>query len=293
MRPSICIATAKIFGAANDDVLPAACGIELLHNALLIHDDIEDESQERRGRPTLQRLAGAPLAINAGDFLAFLSLRPLLQARERLGARMVLRMFEELDRMAQETAEGQALDLGWRRDNLIQLRETDYLEMVLKKTCWLATILPLRLGALVGGRDPLDLEHFVRFGFFLGAAFQIQDDLLNLVGDHQHYGKELSGDLWEGKRTLMLIRLFERANPDERERIREVLAPPREQRTSASVQWLRKLMDVYGCIEYARALAHGLAGAAVHEFELLFGDLPDGRDLHFLESLPRWVIERA
>jgi geranylgeranyl diphosphate synthase type II len=293
LRPSLCIATARVFGASVEDCLPAAVSVELLHNALLIHDDLEDESDERRGRPTLHRLAGTPLAVNAGDALAFLSLRPLIHARERLGSLLALRMLEELDRMAQETAEGQALDLGWRIDNVVDLRESDYLEMVLKKTCWLTTLYPIRLGALIGTRDGLDLERFVRFGFFLGAAFQIQDDLLNLVGDHGRYGKELSGDLFEGKRTLMLIRLLEQANDAEREQIRALLATSRDARSAASVQWLRKLMDVYGCIEHARQLAHGLAGAALHEFERLFGELPDGRDKRFLGGLPKWVLERA
>jgi geranylgeranyl diphosphate synthase, type II len=293
LRPGLCLATARVYGASVEDALPSAVGIELLHNALLIHDDVEDGSEERRGRPTLHRIAGVPLAINAGDALALLSLRPLIQSRERLGALLALRLLEEFDRMAQESAEGQALELGWRRENVIDVRESDYLEMVLKKTCWLTTLFPIRVGALIGTRDGLDLDCFLRFGFFLGAAFQIQDDLLNLVGDPARYGKELGGDLWEGKRTLMLIHLLERVDDADRERIRAFLGTPRAQRTAASVQWLRKLMDEHGCIEHARALAHGLAGAAIHEFEGLFGELPDGRDKRFLASLPRWVIERA
>jgi geranylgeranyl diphosphate synthase type II len=293
LRSSLCIATARVFGASIEDALPAAVCIELLHNALLIHDDVEDESEERRGRPTLHRLVGTPLAINAGDSLALLAIRPLIGARERLGALLSLRMLEEFDRMAQESAEGQALDLGWRRDNVSDIGESDYLEMVLKKTCWLASIFPVRLGALIGTRDEVDLERFVRFGFFLGAAFQIQDDLLNLVGDHERYGKELSGDLWEGKRTLMLIRLMEVASESEREQIRALLATPREERSAAAIQWLRKLMDVHGCIEHARTRAHGLAGAARHEFELLFGDFDDGADKRFLAGLAKWVLQRS
>jgi geranylgeranyl diphosphate synthase type II len=293
LRPSLCIATARVFGASVEDALPAAICIELLHNALLIHDDIEDESDERRGRPTLHQLAGTPLAINAGDSLAMLSLRPLLEARERLGALVVIRMLEEFDRMAHESAEGQALDLGWRRDNVIDLRESDYLTMVLKKTCWLATLFPIRLGALIGTRDQVDLDRFLRFGFFLGAAFQIQDDLLNLVGDHARYGKELSGDLYEGKRTLMMIHLLEHVSEEDRERIRSILATPREQRSVASVEWLRKSMDAAGSIQHARELAHGLAGAAMHEFEQLFGEYPESRERRFLESLPVWVLERT
>lgn len=293
LRPGVCIATARLFGAPLEDALPAAVCIELLHNALLIHDDVEDESEERRGAPTLHRKAGMPLAINAGDALAFLALRPLHRARERLGAHVVLRMVEELDRMAQESAEGQALELGWRRDNRVDVREEDYLQMVLKKTCWLTTLLPLRLGALIGSRDEVDLDGLLRFGFFLGAAFQIQDDLLNLLGNAERYGKELSGDLFEGKRTLMLIHLLENADRGERERIGALLGRPRAERSPAAVRWLRERMEAHGSIEHARARAHGMAGAALHEFQAVFGAFPESRDKRFLASLPRWVIERA
>jgi geranylgeranyl diphosphate synthase type II len=293
LRPSLCIATARAFGGTLEDALPAAISIELLHNALLVHDDIEDESDERRGQPTLHRKVGLPLAINAGDSLAFLSLRPLLRAREKLGSQIVLEMLEQLDRMAQETAEGQAIELGWRRDNVLEIGEHDYLEMVLKKTCWLTTILPFRMGALVGARGEVDLERFLPFGFFLGAAFQIQDDLLNLVGDHDRYGKEMAGDLWEGKRTVMLLRLLELASEAERDEILAFLRRPRAERSAASVRRVRRWMDRYGCIEHARALAHGLAGAAQHEIGLLADELVDGEDRTFLESLPAWVLERA
>ena len=293
LRPGLCIAAARVFGGTVDDALPAAVSIELLHNALLIHDDVEDESDERRGKATLHRTAGTPLAINAGDSLAFLSLRPLLHARAKMGALMALRMLEELDRMAEETAEGQAIELGWRRDNVLAIDEQDYLLMVLKKTCWLTTILPIRMGALIGSRDEIDLDRFVRFGFFLGTAFQIQDDLLNLVGDHARYGKEMAGDLWEGKRTLMVIRLLEQSNDTEREELRAFLGCSRTERSAASVERVRAMMDRHDCIDHARALAHGLAGAAQHEFDLLSGDLIDGEDKSFLAALPTWVLERA
>lgn len=293
LRPSLCIATARAFGGTLEDALPAAASIELLHNALLVHDDIEDESDERRGEPTLHRKAGLPLAINAGDSLAFLSLRPLLDARERLGPLLTLEMLAQLDRMAQETAEGQAIELGWRRDNVLDISERDYLVMVLKKTCWLTTILPLRMGALIGGRGEIELDRFIPFGFFLGAAFQIQDDLLNLIGDHARYGKEMSGDLWEGKRTVMVIRLLELASEAERDELRDFLGRPRAERSAVSVARVRAWMDRYGCIDHARVLAHGLAGAARHEIERLSEGWIDGEDRAFLESLPTWVLERT
>jgi geranylgeranyl diphosphate synthase type II len=164
--------------------------------------------------------------------------------------------------------------------------------MVLKKTCWLATIHPTRMGALIGSVGRIDLDRCIRFGFFLGAAFQIQDDLLNLEGDADAYGKELGGDIREGKRTLMLIRLIAHATDAERDRLRSILGRAREERSAADVSWVHERMDFYGCIDYARELAHGLAGAARYEFAALYGVLPDSRDKCFLEALPEWVIER-
>jgi geranylgeranyl diphosphate synthase type II len=291
-RPSLCIATARAFGVPLEAALRTAVSIELIHNAMLIHDDIEDESEQRRGKPTMHRAEGVPIAINVGDMLSLLAMRPLLDNRRTLGPELSLRILEETELMARESAEGQALELGWRRDNVTDVSEADYLLMVLKKTCWLCTIHPSRAGALIGARGAVDPDRCIRFGFFLGAAFQIQDDLLNLEGDAEAYGKELGGDIREGKRTLMLIHLIAQASDDERERLRAMLGQPREQRSDSDVKWVRERMDAYGSVQYARQVAHGLAGAAQYEFEGLYGSLPDSRDKRFLEALPMWVIER-
>jgi geranylgeranyl diphosphate synthase type II len=287
----MCIAAARLFGAPLEDAMHTAVAIELLHNALLIHDDIEDGSEKRRGRPTLHLLHGVPLALNAGDTLTLMSFRPLLDNRVRIGERLTLRIIEETERMARECAEGQAMELGWRRYNTTDIGDADYLEMVLKKTCWLSTIYPIRVGALIGSRDSIDLNPLLRYGFFLGAAFQIQDDLLNLVGD-DGYGKEVNGDIWEGKRTLMLIHAFRKSTRRERARLFDILCRPREGRTLSEVCWIRKLMDKYGCTEYGRKMAHGLAGAALHEYSLISAGLRDSRDNTFLEQMATWVIER-
>jgi geranylgeranyl diphosphate synthase type II len=292
MRSSLCIATARAFGAVLEDVLCSAVSIELLHNALLIHDDIEDESEQRRGRPTLHALHGVPLAINAGDTLTLLSLRPLFENPARMGPRIAHDILVETERVAWESAEGQAVELGWRRDNCNGLTDAEYLTMVLKKTCWLATIHPSRVGALIGARRKPDLEPFVRFGFFLGAAFQIQDDLLNLFAD-ERYGKELNGDIFEGKRTIMLNHAYRHATPWERERLDKFLDPQRHLRTLDQVEWIRRLMDDYGSVEYARGIAHGLAGAALHEYAGIYGDLPESRDKQFVHGLVTWVFERT
>jgi geranylgeranyl diphosphate synthase type II len=259
---------------------------------MLIHDDIEDESEQRRGKPTMHVAQGVPIAINVGDMLSLLSMRPLLDNRHMLGPDLSLRVLEETERMARESAEGQALELGWRRDNVTDVAESDYLLMVLKKTCWLATIHPSRMGVLIGSTGRMDLDRCIRFGFFLGAAFQIQDDLLNLEGDATQYGKELGGDIREGKRTLMLIHLIAQATKAECQCLRSILGMAREKRTDADVAWVLERMNAYGSLHYARQVAHGLAGAAQYEFDNLYGSLPDSRDKRFLQSLPVWVIER-
>src|SRR5262249_34254887 len=252
-----------------------------------------DESDERRGRPTLNSLHGVSVAVNVGDALTLLGLRALIDNRNTLGPWLTMRVMEEAERMARESIEGQAVELGWRRDNAIDLKDADYREMVLKKTCWYTTIYPSRVGALIATRSSRNLDRFLRFGFFLGAAFQIRDDLLNLEGDGVRYGKEINGDIWEGKRTLMLIDLLRRASPAERARLAEFLSQPRNARQVAECLWVRGRMDAYGCLEYARQVAHGLAGAAHHEYSLLYAGLRDSRDKRFVESVVMWVLERT
>jgi geranylgeranyl diphosphate synthase type II len=293
LRPSLCLATARALGASEDDALRTAVAIELLHNAFLVHDDVEDESDARRGRPTLNALHGSPIAVNVGDALIFLGLKALLDNGEHLGLPLAMRILNEAEQMVRETIEGQSIELGWRRDNALHLRESDYLEMILKKTCWYTVIFPVWAGALIGSRGEARLDPFVRFGFFAGAAFQIQDDLLNLIGDPQKYGKELNGDLQEGKRTLMLIHLLEHVSPDDRSRLAAILSQPRQGRRPEDVVWIRERMDAHESIAYAQRMAHGLAGAAQNAFDEVFRDVPDSRDRSFVRGIVRWVLART
>lgn len=292
MRPGICIANARAFGASLEDALYSAAAVELLHNALLIHDDIQDESEVRRGLPTLHVMHGVPLAINAGDAMLLLAMRPLLDNVRTLGSHVAMRILDVTTAMARETAEGQALELGWRDGNRTDVGEADYLTMVLKKTSWMATIWPAQIGLLIGSHGMADPANVVRFGFFLGAAFQIQDDLLNLVADRA-YGKELNGDLFEAKRTLMLIHARETCTEEERAVLDEFLTLQRRDRTQDKVRWLAELMDRQGSIDYARTVAMGLAGAAEHEFDRAYGHLPASPDKEFLAGLIPWVFERT
>ena len=292
LRSSLCIAHARAFGATLDKAVLTAAAIEMLHNGLLIHDDIQDSSEERRGRPTLQALHGVPLALNAGDMLMLLSLRPLMDNVGRLGEWLALEVLKETETMARESAEGQALELGWRDCNDTSVTEADYLKMVLKKTAWFSTIYPARIGALIGSDGRANRALFNNFGFFLGAAFQIQDDRLNLVGDAS-YGKELNGDLYEGKRTLMLIHARQACSAADRRIFDDMLAMPRRQRTAEHVAWLRGVIDDHGSIDYARKVAEALLGAASYEYSRVYDHLPDSRDKQFIGALIPWVLERA
>ncbi len=289
MRPSICIASARVFGGATDDAVRGAAAIELLHNGLLIHDDIQDGSELRRGRPTLHVLHGAPLAINAGDALMLLALRPLADTLQSLDRGVAQQVLEITQVMARQTAEGQALELGWRDGGALDLDERDYLTMVMKKTAWMSVIWPAQLGLLIGSRGRADPERVIRFGFFLGAAFQIEDDVRNLAKD-PGYGKERNGDLYEAKRTLMLIHVRARCGARARSRLDAMLDLPRERRTADQVAWLADLMRQEGSIDHARSVAAGLAGAAAHEFELAYGDRPPSDDRRFIAGLVPWVF---
>ena len=291
MRPGICISTARAFGAQLEETIPFAASIELLHNALLIHDDIQDESEERRGRPTLHELHGVPLAINAGDTLLMLALGPMFQRCQQYGSRIGQKILDFTLRMAQETAEGQALDIGWRRDNRLDIDVADYLKMVMKKTAWMSTIWPAQIGVLIGGKGRVDPDIITKFAFFLGTCFQIQDDLLNLI-PNSGYGKEAMGDLYEGKKTLMLIHLRQNSSPAEVEEIDLILSRSRTQRNEQDVRWLYEEMEAKGSLNYARTVAEALAGAALYEYSLAFEALPASLDKEFMQALPLWILNK-
>ena len=292
IRPALCLATCRAFGGDQADARTSATAIEMLHNAFLVHDDVEDESELRRGLPTMHAEYGVPLAVNAGDMLTALSVRMLRDNFSTLGVPLTWRVYDEFDHMMQESLEGQAMELGWVRDNRCDLTDEDYLRMVLKKTCWYSFIQPCRIGALIATRDGLDLDRFNRFGYYLGAAFQIQDDLLNLTGDERRYGKEIGGDLLEGKRTVMLIHLLRQAEPREVERLRAFLGQPRAGRSSKDMRWILDLMRSRGSLDYARTLSRQLTGATLYEFTQAFRDVPESEDKVFLHDVIRYMVSR-
>jgi len=259
LRPSLCIATCKAFGGQLTSVLNSAVALELLHNAFLVHDDIEDGSEYRRGKPTLHREYGLALALNAGDAMSALSLRLLLENRRTLGSELSWQICAEFEHLARQTVEGQAIELTWIRNNRCDLADVDYLQMILKKTCWYSAIHPCRIGAIVASSGTRVLEQLDLFGYYLGAVFQIRDDILNLAGAKETYGKEICGDIYEGKRTIILIHLLNNCSRSEKEQIKRFLASPRAMRSAREVSWIMRLILRYGSIEYARSCAREFA----------------------------------
>lgn len=292
IRPALCLATCRAFGGEVSRALPSAAALELLHSAFLVHDDIEDDSDFRRGRPTLHRTHGVPLAVNVGDAMNAMGARLLRENLGLLGPGLCARIFDEFDHLSIETIEGQAMELGWIRDNDCETSEADYLLMVLKKTSWYSFIHPARVGALIAQPEREDLDAFNRFGFFLGTAFQIQDDVLNLVGNHERYGKEIGGDLLEGKRTLILAHLFQRLDPHQKGRLRTFLGKPRPQRMQREVCWVYELLRQHGSIEYARQAARTFATAARAELQVAYANALPGADLEFVGLLLDYMVQR-
>ena len=292
LRAALCLATCLAYGGRIQDALNSAVAIELFHNGFLVHDDIQDESVFRRGKDTLYTEHGVGVAINVGNALNLLSLQVLMKNQTQLGSKLAWQLFSESSEMLRQTLEGQALELGWIRDNVCNLSDRDYLRLALKKTAWYTCIYPCRAGGLIATGGGVNPDRFYRFGWFLGVAFQIQDDLLNLVGHYGQYGKEIGGDLWEGKRTLMLIHLLNNCSLQEKADLVAILALSRPERTEAQIQWIYEMMTQYGSIAFGRQCARQFAGAALYEFRNAYGHLPDSDDKRFILEMILYMIER-
>jgi len=292
LRPALCLATCEAFGGGVEEAMPTAAALELLHTAFLVHDDVEDDSELRRGEPTLHRTFGRALAINAGDGLAVFALGALRENERRLGRRLASRIWSEFDFMARQTVEGQAIELGWQRDSRNDLTPDDYLDLIMKKTCWYTTVLPLRVGALIGSKRAVDLRPMLRFGFFLGAAFQIRDDVLNLTGSREIYGKEPLGDIREGKRTLILLHLLAAATSSDREQVEHYLAMDRAERSDTAIAEIFAMMQDHGSVAFAEEFARGIARSAAVAFDEAFADVPESPARRFVRELVPYMVAR-
>jgi len=291
MRPFLCITACRAAGGSEDHALLTAACIELFQHWILIHDDIEDASELRRGSPSLHKKYNEALALNAGDALHARMWGALLSNEKDLGTQKTIGIMDEFSRMVNETTEGQHMELGWVSAKRWDLAEDDYYTMCTKKTSWYTVASPCRLGAIVAGAGDDVLGPLKDFGLKLGVAFQIQDDTLNLVGDEKKYGKAKSDDILEGKRTLILLRLISQAGTEERKKLVAIMNKPRREKTQADVDYVLSRMKDTGAFAYARERAVALMTEATSILNGIEWS-GDREAVGLLGSFARFAVER-
>ena len=259
VRPVLALLGAEAVGGRPEDALSAGIAIELFQSAALIHDDIADESELRRGEPCLYREQGVGVATNMGD-LALTQVFETVLADTALPEGRKPAVLRELVRMERHTLEGQALDLGWARDGRWDVTPDDYLYMVESKTAWYTCACPLYLGATCAGAPHEAAAGLLEAGRRAGIAFQLQDDLLNLVGDAEAQGKDFRSDVTEGKRTLAVVHALSTLDEARRDELVALL----ESGTTDPGRLGRavELIELGGGIERCRSLAARESGAA-------------------------------
>jgi geranylgeranyl diphosphate synthase, type II len=290
IRPALLLATAQALGGRLSDALATAGALELLHNAFLVHDDIADGSSLRRGRPTLHRMYGVGLALNAGNALVSVALESLLDD-DGLRPALTGSLLDEMMTLIRQTIDGQGLELRWHRDTVVGLTTADYFLLAGKKTCWYTTVAPLRLGALLAAGDGADLRPLSRLGFYLGLVFQIRDDLLDLESRTGARGTDAAPDLRERKRTLMALHLLHTASGTDRDRVLAWLTG-RGRASLDEATLILGLMHRYGSVDVAREQALALTDAAVDAFDEVFAGVPDSDHVALLRRLTGYMLAR-
>ncbi len=284
-RPLICLLACEAVGGDPKRAWPSAAAIEHFHTAALIHDDIEDSSLTRRDQACMHITEGIGLAINAGD-LALALVCGTVVHDEGLDETTKIRVLAELVAMTTRTIEGQALDIGWARDGRFDVTVEDYLVMANHKTAYYSGGVPLAVGAIVGGASDGQVEALRAFGMAAGLAFQVQDDILNLVGTKEATGKDFRSDITEGKRTLVAIHALQ--NSPRRERLLEILsAHTSDQAVLAEAV---EIMEESDSVGFARDYARDLVLLAK---ERLDDALEPSRALTLLLSMADFFVKRS
>jgi geranylgeranyl diphosphate synthase type I len=252
-RPVMCMLSCEAVGGDSKKLLPIAAAIEMFHNFTLAHDDIEDNSEMRRGKPCLHKIYGIPLAINAGDGLFAMVWETTLLLE--MPPKKIVEAQKILSEAFRRVLEGQGMDIEWYKNNRWDITEQNYSEMVAGKTGALIAA-SCEVGAFLGGGKKRQRKVLKNFGNAVGVAFQIQDDILNIIGKEETYGKEIGGDISEGKRTLMVIHALEKASVEDKKMLTSILTEKTkdQQKISEAIEILKK----YNSHEYARKQAEKL-----------------------------------
>ena len=280
IRPLLTLLTAAACGADWQPVLPAAAAIELVHSFSLVHDDIQDRSEKRRGRPAVWVLWGAPMAINVGDALLMLSNLATFDLAGNFPAETVVAAGAILSDACLRIAEGQFMDMSY--ESRTDLRVDDYWSMVAGKTAALLSA-SCHLGALLAGADEGTQDSYRSFGNYLGLAFQVQDDLLGIWGDEAITGKSVASDLVEGKKSLPVLVGLSKNGPFAR-RWEEGPITPTE------VPGLARALAAESAYEYTHSAAKQMTDSAI---DALREVNPQGEAGEALVSLAERLLRRS
>jgi len=292
LRPTLVLLACEAFGGDPSKAVKAAASMQTSEDWILTHDDWEDESDERRGKPALHKLYPPGIAMNAGDALHMIQWKILSDNFDILDHKTARRLYDRLFDILMITAEGQYLEMEMIKKNKVDLTDEDFYKVADGKAAWYSIIGPIQLGAIIAGQSDDILKKIAEFGLPAGRAFQIQDDVLNLIGDVKKYGKEIGGDILEGKRTLILVHLLRTCTLEEKNKITTILAKSRTGKTEEEKQFILSLMQKYGSIEYARAKAREFAQQSLASFKKNFSNLPGKNAADALAAGIEFIVTR-
>lgn len=232
MRPLMTLLGCEMFGGNPEQALPAAVGLEMFHNFTLMHDDIMDQAPIRRGKPTVYKKWNANTAILSGDVMFALSYQLMMKVPEKQ-LRKVLELFNQT---VIDVCEGQQYDMNF--ETLNEVSEADYLNMIRLKTAVLPAAC-LKTGAIIAGAPENEIQNLYLFGEFIGMAFQLKDDWLDVFGNEKVFGKKTGGDILANKKTWLYIKAFEMADAQQQKVLTDAFSnriPNPEQKINAVKQ---------------------------------------------------------
>jgi len=283
IRPVMALLCCGASGGSYESVMEPAMIIELFHNFTLIHDDIEDDSQFRRGEPTLHVKCGVPMALNSGDALYTFLWRKIVTLPMR--PNKLLRLQDLYSGAFKRVVDGQGIELSWIKNGRFDISEDEYLVMIGGKTSALMG-LSCEVGGFVAGAGKRQRKALRDYGEMLGEAFQIHDDVLNVSGSFEKYQKEIGGDISEGKRTLMVVHALRHGTPEDRQRLTSILAS--HSKKEEDIKEAIVILQKYGSVDYARKKAEKLVAQAKKRVE----KLSPSKDRDALLSIADYVVSR-
>jgi len=267
LRPTLVLLAASAMGFSEKKAIKTAAAMQISEDWILNHDDIEDGSLERRGKPALHRIYGENLAINAGDSLHDVMWKVLIDNHRTVGSKTALAIMNEFYQLLTRTGVGQTVEIKWTEENRGDLSDEDILFILESKTAYYTIAGPMRLGAILAGASKKQLDLLYEFGRPMGRCFQIVDDLLDLPSDFEGLKKQQGNDIYEGKRTIMLLHLFRTLKGKEKKKLKAIMEKKREEKTKAEVDWVIRMMRKCGSLDYGRALAKKFTTQAKQIFD--------------------------